>query len=326
MGIQRRVGVFPVMETKYKLFVEEVFCTFPGQDLVIVESLIRQNDILPLWYIMLLIFAYNIYPRRHTGSEFCGQHFMGISTESRAGVFPVMETKYKLSEEATCRVYKFLLEADGVSVLRRLIAMRGAPVSVPTVLGRVPQHFDGGVEGGFRMILEPMQLLCMDISSRLTTLEANSALSEYYADGSDFRRGTQSLSAAAVSQALYEALCTRLRRSWLNYPVGSVVYSFYNLVTRSLRASRRAFKERRCNATVKDKERTVGSDDSTAPDDVPADLGDPAIKQTHMAVDIQGGTTMQQRRQGKAKGFEFLKLLKLGRAQLKHLSLLFFHT
>lgn len=66
MGIQRRVGVFPVMETKYKLFVEEVFCTFPGQDLVIVESLIRQNDILPLWYIMLLIFAYNIYPRRHT--------------------------------------------------------------------------------------------------------------------------------------------------------------------------------------------------------------------------------------------------------------------
>lgn len=65
MGLQRLVGAFRAVEIPIKPTREEIFHTLQGRGVVVVGSFILQNEMVPLWHIMYLVFAHGIKPRAH---------------------------------------------------------------------------------------------------------------------------------------------------------------------------------------------------------------------------------------------------------------------
>ncbi|KAB1222989.1 hypothetical protein CJ030_MR2G020040 [Morella rubra] len=66
MDDQRPIGAYPTVEMANKLDAEGIFCTFMGQNVVLVGPFIRQKLMLPFWCILHLIFSYIIKRRAHT--------------------------------------------------------------------------------------------------------------------------------------------------------------------------------------------------------------------------------------------------------------------
>ncbi|KAB1205733.1 hypothetical protein CJ030_MR7G028082 [Morella rubra] len=65
MELQRPIRAYPTVELANKLDAEDIFCTFMGQNVVLVGPFIRQKFMLPFWCILHLIFAYDIESRAH---------------------------------------------------------------------------------------------------------------------------------------------------------------------------------------------------------------------------------------------------------------------
>ncbi|KAB1209537.1 hypothetical protein CJ030_MR6G018874 [Morella rubra] len=66
MGMQRPIGAYPTVEMGNKSNAEDIFRTFQGWDVVVVEPFVRQKYIFPFWSILHLIFSYDIELRAYT--------------------------------------------------------------------------------------------------------------------------------------------------------------------------------------------------------------------------------------------------------------------
>ncbi|KAB1216289.1 hypothetical protein CJ030_MR4G026707 [Morella rubra] len=63
--LERPIGAYPTVEMANKPDVEDIFCTFTGQNVVLVGSFTRQKFMLPFWRILQLIFAYTLSEGSH---------------------------------------------------------------------------------------------------------------------------------------------------------------------------------------------------------------------------------------------------------------------